>query len=150
MSGPYDSHARSQLNSRRQPAARFWPHMHQLYGAGDLGVGEYNLIDNRPAGLEPNDIDVIYVPPNLNVRATTDHHYGSSANFDGSDKQNAGAPGVYWNFNITGVAYDDIDHLWITQKQDIDETDPDGTRTVPYTWDRFRGKCCAGALESDV
>jgi hypothetical protein len=150
MSGPYDSHARSQVNSRTQPAARFWPSYRELGGAGDLGLGEYDLLSSRPAGIWGNDIDVIYVPPNWNVRGTIDHHYGASADFNGSGSQNAGFPGVYWNFNISGVGIQDIDHLWITQKQDIDETDPDGTKTVPYTWDRFRGKCCVGALTSDV
>ena len=145
MSGPYDDHARSKINSRTQPNARFWMSYRDLRGTGNLGIGEYNLLTGSPGGVNGNDIDVMYVPPNWNVRGTTVRHYGPSADFDGSGSQNTGATGVYWNFNLNNVGINDIDHLWITQKNDTDETNT--SATVPYTWDRFKLKCCAGANE---
>lgn len=153
MSGPFNQFARDRKNSATQPNPRFWNNYNNLSsGLMELDPGDYNLLQGSGFGVGANDIDVIYVPPNYTITANSDGRSGANpafATFTGTDS-NTDEPGVYWNFsgNTYGIGINNIDVLGIKQATDLDETDPDGTKTVPYTWDRFKGKCCAGALPS--
>jgi hypothetical protein len=151
MSGPYDNHARQQLNSKTQPQAKFWGSYNDIGGRTmSLNTGNINLFHNRNNGIAFNDIDVIYVPPNWKVRADgcgERRHCNPGervGDFDGLGSQN-GTTGIYYNFRMGNLGINDIDEIWVTQKDDVDETNP--SATVPYTWDRFKLKCCTGAIE---
>ena len=138
MSGPYDNHARQQLNSKTQPQAKFWGSYNDIGGRTmSLNTGNINLFHNRNNGIAFNDIDVIYVPPNWKVRADgcgERRHCNPGervGDFDGLGSQN-GTTGIYYNFRMGNLGINDIDEIWVTQKDDVDETNP--SATVPYTW----------------
>lgn len=170
MSGDYQSginYAKGQINSETQPNAKFWSNwinagsgssmelnMHQ----GETRDGYYNLLFMNHPGqttasgwVGANDIDALWIPPNWQMRADScgnTNHCNSNervANYEGTGG-NTGFPGLYWPIPSL---MNDIDTIHLTQKQDLDETDPDGTGTVPYTWDRFKQKCCAGAIDAN-
>jgi hypothetical protein len=124
---------------------------------GESRDGYYNLLFMNHPGqttangwVGANDIDALWIPPNWRMRAdacgNTNHCRSDErvAHYDGSSG-NAGFPGLYWPLQ-DGVGMNDIDTILLTQKQDIDETDLERKRQVPYTWSRVLQKCCTGNL----
>ena len=161
-------HAKGQINSATQPNAKFWCHMHKPHACsmelnmhqGETRDGYYNLLFMNHPGqttasgwVGANDIDALWIPPNWQMTAdacgNTNHCRSGQtlAYYDGAGG-NAGFPGVYWPIQ-DGIGPNNIDTILLTQKQDKDETDINDTKTVPYTWDRFKLKCCAGAIDAN-
>ena len=153
------------IDSKTQPNARFWANKDNGGDAMELNLtqgeshdGYYNLLFMDHPGQKPvsgwvgaNDIDALWIPPNWNMKAdacgNTNHCESGKvvAEYDGASNNNADVTGLYWPIS-DAIGINNIDTILLTQKNDIDETDPEGKRTVPYTWDRFRSKCCAGVL----
>jgi len=96
-----------------------------------------------------NDIDALWVPPNMNIVADAcgNPKYctigQNTVTYSGSGG-NTGYPGLYWPINDS-IGINNIDTLNIMLSNDVDETNP--KNTVPYTWNRHLEKCCLGEAD---
>jgi hypothetical protein len=162
MSGDYHggySYVANALNSANQVPAFFWNHMHDRHrDGGPMGLmpGDYNLrygYDSLPTTtgvrVGTEDIDAIWVPPNMQVVADgcdgRSCDYGFKVTYLG-DQSSTGYTGQYWPVPPP-MGINRIGTLNIRYIDDLDETDPDRAARVEYPWKRVLQKCCTGNFQ---
>lgn len=109
---------------------------------------DMNLCSNSSNGIGANDIDTIYVPPNVEVSVDPDCRYQRDpVRFDGTGYLGQGInyPGLYQMDTDSGQKFI-YDKYQNGKRISLNDIDVIHTRTI-IPWDEHLNKCCRGEIQ---
>lgn len=140
---------------RTEPKARFWRNFEDKLGRDsyhmDLAPGYHKNLDSGSYKIRNNDVDSVWVPPNMTVKMWGDYRYnngksGNSGTYTSQGYSNYDDPWV-----IRGVKglYSPID-LYKPSGSTLTRDDADTIQVIRNrSWDEHLNDCCTGKAQSE-